>query len=91
MPPLHPISDKAEISVDFQDKVYLGRFSRHSQFSSYADAESVTIRFVRPDEDRREAVSHLHYGLAEIRAELARSLSARAPLEPRSGAAPGAA
>jgi hypothetical protein len=37
---------------------------------------------VRPGEDRREAVVHLHYGLlADILAELARSLALRDPLD----------
>jgi len=77
---LHPISDKAEVSVDFADKAYIGYFGRHSQFDAYADADSVAIRLVRPGEDRREAVVHLHYGLlADILAELARSL--RDPLD----------
>ena len=79
---LHPIADKAEVSVDFPDKAYLGNFGRHSQFDAYADADSVAIRLVRPGEDRREAVVHLHYGLlADILAELARSLAARDPLD----------
>jgi hypothetical protein len=79
---LHPIADKAEVSVDFPDKAYLGNFSRHSQFDAYADADSVAIRLVRPGEDRREAMVHLHYGLlADILAELARSLAARDPLD----------
>src|SRR5215813_9410702 len=79
---LHPIADKAEVSVDFPDKAYMGSFSRHSQFDAYADTDSVAIRLVRPGEDRREAVVHLHYGLlAGILAELARSLTARDPLD----------
>ena len=82
MPPLHPIIDEAEVSVDFPDKAYIGSFTRHSQFDAYADAESVAIRLVRPGEDRREAVMHLHYGLlAGVLAELARSLAARPPLD----------
>ena len=68
------IADKAEVSVDFPDKAYIGHFSRHSQFDAYADADNVAIRLVRPREDRREAVVHLHYGLlADILCELARS------------------
>jgi hypothetical protein len=79
---LHPISDKAEVSVDFPDKAYIGYFGRHSQFDAYAGADSVAIRLVRPGEDRREAVVHLHYGLlADILAELARSLAGRDPLD----------
>ena len=80
--PLHPIADKAEISVDFPDKAYMGSFGRNSQFDAHADADSVAIRLVRPGGDRREAVMHLHYGLlAEILAELARSLTVRDPLD----------
>ena len=45
---LHPISDKAEVSVDFPDKVYIGSFGRHSQFDAYADDDSVAVRLVRP-------------------------------------------
>jgi hypothetical protein len=79
---LHPIADKAEVSVDFPDKAYIGSFSRHSQFDAHADADNAVIRLVRPGEDRREAVVHLHYGLlADILDELARSLAAREPLD----------
>ena len=79
---LHPILDKAEVSVDFPDKAYVGSFGRHSQFDAYTDTDSVAIRLVRPGEDRREAVVHLHYGLlAGILAELATSLAARDPLD----------
>ena len=60
----------------------MGSFGRHSQFDAYADTDSVAIRLVRPGEDRREAVMHLHYGLlAGILAELARSLASRDPLD----------
>ena len=73
---LHPIADKAEVSVDFPDKAYLGIFGQHSQFNAYANADDVAIKLVRPGENRREAVVQLHYGLlAEILAKLARSLA----------------
>jgi hypothetical protein len=79
---LHPISDKAEVSVDFPDKAYIGSFGRHSQFDAYADEDSVAVRLVRPGEDRREAVMHLHYGLlADILIELAKSLGSRPQLD----------
>jgi hypothetical protein len=45
---LHPIIDKAEVSVDFPDKAYIGSFGRHSQFDAYADVDSVAVRLVRP-------------------------------------------
>jgi hypothetical protein len=80
--PLHPIPDKAEVSVDFPDKAYIGSFTRNSQFDAYAEEDSVAIRLVRPGADRREAAMHLHYGLlADILVELARSLASRPPLD----------
>ena len=79
---LHPIADKAEVSVDFPDKAYIGSFGRHSQFDAYANADDVAIKLVRPGEDRREAVMHLHYGLlADILVELAKSLASRGQLD----------
>ena len=79
---LHPISDKAEVSIDFADKASIGSFGRHSQFDAYADDDSVAVRLVRPGEDRREAVMHLHYGLlADILVELTKSLTSRAELD----------
>ena len=81
---LHPIADKAEVSVDFPDKAYIGSFGRNSQFDAYADADSVAVKLVRPGEDRREAVIHPHYGLLpEILSVLARSLAARSQLDER--------
>lgn len=75
--PLHPIADKAEVSIDFPGKVYLGSFGRHSQFDAYAEAEGAVIKLVRPDEDRREVTVHLHYALlAGIVDALAASLAA---------------
>ena len=60
----------------------MGIFGRHSQFDAYANADDAAIKLVRRGDDRREAVVHLHYGLlAEILAELARSLAARDPLD----------
>ncbi len=80
--PLHPIADKAEVSVEFPDKAYIGSFGRNSQFDAYVEPDSVAIKLVRPGEERREAAMHLHYGLlAEIIAELARSLARRDPLD----------
>jgi hypothetical protein len=80
--PLHPIADKAEVSIEFPDKAYIGSFGRSSQFDAYAEADSVAIKLVRPGDERREAAMHLHYGLlAEILTELARSLVARDALD----------
>ena len=46
--PLHPIADKAEVSVEFANKAYIGAFGRNSQFDAYADADSAAIKLMRP-------------------------------------------
>ena len=48
-----PITDKAEVSIDFPDKTYVGSFTRHSGFEAEADAEGVALKLVRAGEDRR--------------------------------------
>jgi hypothetical protein len=59
----HPISDNAEVCVDFPDKLISAALGGIPQFDAYADQHSIAIRLLRPGEDRCEAVMHLHYGL----------------------------
>jgi hypothetical protein len=73
---MKPITDKAEIAIDFPDKAYVGAFSRHSEFAVTADAEGILIKLVQPGDDRRMAEIHLHYFLlADILAEAAKAIS----------------
>lgn len=79
---MKPITDKAEVSIDFPDKAYVGSFGRHSGFEVSADALGVTLKLSRPGEDRRSAEIYLHYYLcADILAELARAITARPPID----------
>lgn len=79
---MKPITDKAEVSIDFPDKAYVGSFGRHSGFDVSADAEGITLKLSRSGEDRRTAEIHLHYYLcADIVAELARAIAARPPID----------
>jgi hypothetical protein len=72
----HPIADKAEVTIDFPDKFYMGGFGRDCAFEARAEAEGVLIRLVRAGEDKRVAEVHLHHLLfANILDELARSIS----------------
>lgn len=60
---MKPITDKAEVSVDFPDKAYMGIFSRDSGFEVKAEPEATLIRLVHPGEDRRVVELHLHHHL----------------------------
>ncbi len=79
---MHPISDKAEIAIDFPDKAYMGSFGRECSFDARADADGMMIRLVRTSGEKREAEIHLHHFLfAGILDDLARSLGEREPID----------
>jgi len=58
---MHPIADKAEITVDFPQKFYMGQFGHHSSFDAAIETDGVLIRLSRQDDGKREAQIHLHY------------------------------
>ncbi len=76
------ITDKAEVSIDFPDKAYMGTFGRSSLFEVQADSEEVLLKLLRPGSDRREVALHIHYFLlADILTEMAQALSSNKPLD----------
>lgn len=58
-----PIIDKAEVSIDFPDKFYMGSFGRGSKLDVAADADGVHIHLERAGEQHRKAGFHLQYHL----------------------------
>ena len=58
-----PIIDKAEVSIDFPDKFYMGAFARESRFDVTADADGVHLWLERPGDEHRKVGFHLHYYL----------------------------
>jgi len=79
---MKPIVDKAEVAIDFPDKVYFGTFSRSSGFDVTCDGEGATVRLSRPGTDRRTAEIHLHhYLLADILTALAESIANKPPID----------
>lgn len=76
------ITDKAEISVDFPDKAYMGSFGRESSYEVKAEPDEVLVRIVRGGEERRQVAVHLHYYLlADLLTEIGRELAEREPLD----------
>ena len=69
------ISDRAEVSVDFPNKAYMGAFGRESSFEVKVEPDEVMLRILRTGEERREISVHLHYYLlADILAQLGQGL-----------------
>jgi hypothetical protein len=58
-----PITDKAEVSIDFPDKFYMGSFGLGSGFDVTADKEGVHLHLERRDGEKRRVGLHVHYHL----------------------------
>ena len=70
------ITDRAEVSIDFPGKAYMGSFGRESSFDVKVEADEVMLRIVRQGDERREIAVYLHYFLlADILKELGRGLA----------------
>ena len=74
-----PIPDKAEVALEYPDKLYIGTFERSARFDAHLDKNgiSLTLQRLGDAEARRSIRMHLHYGLfAEILQELAKTAAA---------------
>src|SRR5262245_2007844 len=77
-----PVRDKAEVALEYPDKLYIGTFERSARFDAHLDETGISLRLERPgDADARRSIRmHLHYGLfAEILEDLAKTVSAMPP------------
>ena len=73
-----PISDKAEVALEYPDKFYGGTFERSSRFEASLDSTGVLLVLERlGSEDVRKSVHiHINYGLlADILQELSSQVS----------------
>ena len=78
-----PISDRAEVSIDFPDKFYHGTFTRESRYDVSADAEGVHIHLTREGEQKRHVGFHLHFQLmADILGAAAESMASVETMQP---------
>ena len=73
-----PIPDKAEIALEYPDKLYVGTFERSSRFEAHLDPTGIALILERPGaEDVRKSIHmHINFGLfADILRELASTVS----------------
>ena len=69
-----PIPDKAEIALEYPDKVYVGTFERSSRFEAHLDPTGIALILERPgaDDVHKSIHMHINFGLfADILRELA--------------------
>jgi hypothetical protein len=73
-----PVPDKAEIALEYPDKLYVGTFEHSSRFEAHLDRTGFALILERPGaEDVRKSIHmHIKFGLfASILAELASTVT----------------
>jgi hypothetical protein len=74
---MKPVPDKAEIALEYPEKLYVGTFERSSRFEAHLDPTGFSLILERlGDEDVRKSIHmHINFGLfACILSELASSV-----------------
>jgi hypothetical protein len=77
-----PITDKAEVAVEYPDKLYIGTFAHTARFDAHIDRTgiSLTLELPGPVEQRKSVHMHFHHALfADILRELAKTAAALPP------------
>ena len=79
-----PIPDKAEVAVEYPDKLYIGTFERTARFDAHLDAAGISLSLYRNGAaDMRKSVHmHFHHALfAEILRDLAKTVASLPPAD----------
>jgi hypothetical protein len=71
-----PIPDKAEVALEYPDKLYIGTFAQTAHFDAHFDKAGISLSLYREggSDTRKSVRMHFHYELfAEILHDLART------------------
>ena len=74
-----PMRDKAEVAVEYPDKLYIGTFAHTARFDAHLDQTGIALTLELPgsDDQRKSVHMHFHYALfAEILTDLAKTVAA---------------
>jgi hypothetical protein len=78
---MRPITDRAEVSIDFPEKAYMASFGHTASFAATAAADGVELKLVHGGLPKRTVAVHLHWYLfADVIDEIAASFEGRAGL-----------
>jgi hypothetical protein len=81
-----PIPGKAEVAVEYSDKLYIGTFEHTARFEAHADETGVALSLQHggAGDERKSVHLHFHYALF---AEILRDIAATVPTSPPVNAA----
>ena len=69
-----PIPDKAEVAIEFPDKLYIGTFERTARFDAHLDETGISLSLHRTGADNAQKSVHMHFHFA-LFAEMLRDLA----------------
>jgi hypothetical protein len=70
-----PLPDKAEVALEYPDKLYIGTFDRSSRFDAHLDATGLSLVLERTGDSNTRKSVHLHLNY-ELFAEILRDVAA---------------
>ena len=59
-----PIPDKAEVAIEFPEKLYIGTFERTARFDAHLDETGISLRLHRVGSDNAQKSVHMHFHYA---------------------------
>ena len=77
-----PMTDKAEVALEYPDKLYIGTFAHTARFDAHIDQTGIalTLELPGPAEQRKSVHMHFHHALfADILRDLAKTAVALPP------------
>ena len=77
-----PMTDKAEVALEYPDKLYIGTFAHTARFDAHIDQSGIalTLELPGPAEQRKMVHIHFHHALfADILRDLAKTAAALPP------------
>jgi hypothetical protein len=78
---MRPVTDHAEIAIDFPEKAYMGTFGHTASFAAAAVPDGVELKLAHGGHPKRTVDVHLHWYLfADFIDEIAASLEGRTGL-----------
>ncbi len=79
-----PIPDKAEVALEYPDKLYIGTFEQTARFDAHLDESGISLSLHRQGtaDTRKSVRMHFHYALfAEILRDLAKTVASLRPAD----------
>ena len=79
-----PVPDKAEVAVEYPDKLYIGTFAQTDRFDAHFDKAGIALSLYRQggSDTRKSVRMHFHYELfSEILRDLARTAASVPPAD----------